>query len=101
MRVRPVALILSQTAVRWSGREVGVELIRLVLHVGLRRGEARAVDCCIAIVDGRAQRISKARKTSRRNFICPICFVEIYHHKSDPCPKVSPTSEHSTVEVNN
>ena len=51
MRVRPVTLILRQTAVRWSGGEVGVELIRVMLHVGLRRGEAQAVDRCIRIVD--------------------------------------------------
>src|ERR1700728_3657401 len=56
MSLRPVALILSQTAVRWSGRDVGVELIRVVLHVGLRRGEAEAVDRRIGIADG-AQRI--------------------------------------------
>jgi hypothetical protein len=42
-------LILSQTAVRWSGRDVGVELIRVVLHVGLRRGEAEVVDRRIGI----------------------------------------------------
>jgi hypothetical protein len=26
--------------------------------------------------------------------------IGIYHHKSDPCQKVSPTSEHSSVEFN-